>query len=138
MPVLFQHRIYRRDLQNNPNVIYVFGDNLMKAGYGGQAAQMRGEPNAFGIPTKRRPDNADDAFFSDQADDVERIESIFLEHILTLQEMLVKGKVVVIPSDGLGTGLSDMPNRAPRLYAFLNTCITILAKTYGGQDATEN
>jgi redox-sensitive bicupin YhaK (pirin superfamily) len=29
--------------------LFVFGDNLRRTGFGGQAAEMRGEPNAVGI-----------------------------------------------------------------------------------------
>lgn len=53
MIILRQTRIYRADLAMNPKVLYVFGDNLERKGFGGQAYEMRGEPNAFGIATKR-------------------------------------------------------------------------------------
>lgn len=43
----------------------LFGDNLERRGFGGQAASMRGEPNAIGIPTKKSPTYKDEAFFSD-------------------------------------------------------------------------
>ena len=65
MPILFRHMIYRKQLKDNPNILYVFGDNMVRQGYGGQAREMRGEPNAVGIPTKWRPDNTDGAFFYD-------------------------------------------------------------------------
>ncbi len=49
--------ITRTIVQENPDILYVFGDNMTGTGYGGQAAQMRGEVNAVGVPTKWRPDN---------------------------------------------------------------------------------
>lgn len=41
--------IKRQDLKSNPNTQYLFGDNLKRSGFGGQAKEMRGEPNAIGI-----------------------------------------------------------------------------------------
>ena len=37
----------------NPRAIYVFGDNLLRKGLGGQAKEMRGEPNTLGIVSKK-------------------------------------------------------------------------------------
>ena len=34
--------IRREDVQANPNKIFVFGDNIMREGLGGQAKEMRG------------------------------------------------------------------------------------------------
>ena len=47
--------ITREYVRANPDKIFLFGDNLEQRGLGGQAAAMRGEPNAVGIPTKKRP-----------------------------------------------------------------------------------
>ncbi|MEC7290450.1 MAG: hypothetical protein VXW22_10215, partial [Pseudomonadota bacterium] len=55
MIILRQHRIYRQDLRANPGTIYVFGDNTERVGLGGQAKEMRGEPNARGIATLWSP-----------------------------------------------------------------------------------
>ena len=65
MPLIRQKWITRDDLKSNRNQIYVFGDNMIREGYGGQAAAMRGEPNSFGIPTKWLPTNDTKAFFTD-------------------------------------------------------------------------
>ena len=53
MPVIFMSSITREFVRNHPDFIFVFGDNLAKKGLGGQAREMRGEPNAVGIATKR-------------------------------------------------------------------------------------
>ena len=55
--IIYQKFIYRSDLKANPSVLYLFGDNLQRVGLGGQAKEMRGEPNAVGIATKKAPDN---------------------------------------------------------------------------------
>jgi len=62
MIIIKQHKIYRKDLKNNPDVLYLFGDNLVQKGFGGQAKEMRGEPNAEGIPTKKLPSMEAKAF----------------------------------------------------------------------------
>ena len=48
--IIFQDFITRKDVRENRFKIYVFGDNLQKIGYGGQAKAMRGEYNTIGIP----------------------------------------------------------------------------------------
>ena len=117
MPVLLQHRIYRSDLQNNPDVLYLFGDNLQRKGYGGQAGEMRGEPNAVGVATKRRPDMMTSTFFTDS--DVQEFHHIVLKDLKRAVAHLNNGGTVVIPSDGLGTGLSELPQRAQSCNAIL-------------------
>ena len=57
MPIKYQKWIERSDLQNNPEDVYIFGDNYARQGLCGQAKAMRGEPNALGIATKRTPDH---------------------------------------------------------------------------------
>ena len=47
--------ITREELQRHPELIFVFGDNMLRKGFGGQAKEMRGEPNAVGVPVKWRP-----------------------------------------------------------------------------------
>lgn len=123
MIIIKQKWIKREDLQANPNVIYLFGDNLLRAGLGGQAAEMRGEPNAVGICTKLSPSK----FMSDL--EFEKNKEIIDLDFKTLRQKIsqlhsfwdfVKGRtVVVIPYDGLGTGLAELPTRAPKTYKYL-------------------
>jgi len=49
-------------LRQNPNHIFVFGDNLKRKGYGG-AAKLRDEPNTYGFITKKAPNNNDGSFY---------------------------------------------------------------------------
>ena len=121
---MFQHRIYRQDLKYNRNIYYVFGDNVARAGYGGQAKEMRGEPNAVGVVTKWKPTNDDDAFFSDDNYQYEKL--LISEDLERIHDLLVAGKIVVFPSDGLGTGLSELPIRAPKLDAFIRAHVRSL------------
>ena len=72
-----QKFITRADLQANPKRLYLFGDNVMRAGLGGQAKEMRGEPNAVGVATKKAPHRGHLAYFTDAeyAENCEQIRS---------------------------------------------------------------
>lgn len=125
MPIIRQKFIYREDLQNNPGVIYVFGDNEMQFGYGGQAKEMRGEPNAFGIPTKESPSTywSDDQYF-------EKIDLLY-KSFEELKTLLNINRIVVYPSDGIGTGYAKMSEKCPDIFKYLNEQVDGLFKIYG-------
>jgi hypothetical protein len=111
--IVKQKRITREDLQANPHVGYLFGDNLQREGLGGQAKEMRGEPNAIGVPTKRAPHMGDTAFLTDRE---------YFDNISDIDKALEKCnnyEVIVIPLDGIGTGLAQLQTRAPRTYKYL-------------------
>lgn len=110
MPLKYQDYITRADLRANPDHIYVFGDNLARIGYGGQAREMRGEFNAIGIPTKRSPSE----YLSDA--DYEEVVWDWHETFGILTGYLFQSTTVVWPRAGIGTGLADLKNRAPRLW----------------------
>lgn len=128
MPLIFQKRIYREDLQANPKITYVFGDNEKHVGMGGQAGEMRGEPNALGIPTKKAPGTANDDYWSD--DNFDHNRKVIDTHMSTLDAILCAGKTVVFPLDGIGTGLSDLPNKAPKTYAYLENYVNLLKRFF--------
>lgn len=126
MPVIIQEEWYKREvLRANPEKYYVFGDNYAQQGYGGQAKECRDEPNAIGIPTKKIPTMDEDAFLSDAEyeDWFERVKPIFQLILKHIQE----DKTVIFPIDGLGTGYSELPERAPKiaekLDEFLRICL---------------
>jgi hypothetical protein len=125
MPVIKQYRIYRTDLQNNPHVLYLFGDNNIRRGLGGQAGEMRGEVNAVGVRTKWAPEMAASAFFDD--DEFATISLMIDSDLQPAIDHAIGGGVVVIPADGLGTGLSQLPERAPRVAAYLDNRLKFLA-----------
>ena len=54
--------ITKEFLRENPDVIFVFGDNLIRKGKGGAAA-LRDEPNTYGFITKKYPNNKDESFY---------------------------------------------------------------------------
>lgn len=117
--------ITRKYVRANPDKIFLFGDNLLRTGYGGQAKAMRGEPNAIGVPTKKKPTNEPDAFFTD-AELVRNKAAIdsALEQLADYKD----GTVMVIPSAGLGTGLADLLNRAPKTFEYLELRLAALGE----------
>ena len=118
--------ISREMVRENPKKIFVFGDNDECEGYGGQAGQMRGEKNTIGIPTKKKPTMDSDAFYSDlEFDDNKQKINFAVKQIL---EKIKEGYGVVFPSDGLGTGLAELQQRAPRTHQFLVASINAIEK----------
>ena len=112
MPVIYQKRICRDDLRRNPNAVYLFGDNEARTGLGGQAREMRGEPNAFGIATKKSPRE----FWSDEDywSNIQVIDNDYMK--IYLHKSM---RILVVPSDGIGTGLSELKIRAPVTFDYL-------------------
>jgi len=118
MLMIKQHRIYRVDLKNNPNVLYLFGDNLARTGFGGQAAEMRGEPNAHGFATKVSPGhNVEDLVFDGNI----LHKAVIDAELFSLKKRLDEcaWDAVVWPLDGIGTGLAAMQDNAPILLKYL-------------------
>jgi hypothetical protein len=112
-----QKIITRDDLRNHPETLYVFGDNVRGTGYGGQAAVMRGEPNAIGIVTKWLPSTREEAYFCDE--DLEHVEAFIAHSLHVLEDHLRRGGDVVWPEDGIGTGRAQLPTRAPQIFAYI-------------------
>lgn len=112
MPVILQKFITRQDLRDNPDKIYVFGDNEMRQGLGGQAGQMRGEPNAHGIATLKMPEFWTDAEYYRQCQILDR-------DFAPLFRAKSEGRTIVLPADGIGTGIADLERRAPQTFQYL-------------------
>jgi hypothetical protein len=114
-------------LRQAPGTLFVFGDNLQRTGFGGQAAEMRGEPNAVGIPTKIRPQNTEGSFFSDA--DYGKVIPIIDAAFSTLEQHLERGGDVVFPADGIGTGRARLASMAPRINAHVLSRVARLQGT---------
>ena len=114
--IIYQKFIYREDLRNNPNIFYLFGDNDIRMGRGGQAKEMRGEPNAIGIRVKKAP-LIGDVYYSDSEfkENTRKIN----EDLNEVRKQLDYGKIIVIPSDGIGTGLALLKYKAPKTLLYL-------------------
>lgn len=108
--------ITREYVREHPDKIFLFGDNLLRVGYGGQARAMRGEPNAIGIPTKKKPSYTEDSFFSDIEFEQNKaaIDQAFSELLRRK-----KASVIVFSTFGLGTGRAELRDRAPKTFEYL-------------------
>ena len=100
-------------VRSNAKCIFVFGDNLVREGLGGQAI-IRREPNTFGVPTKRRPNRLDHAYFMDKPEELRAVQA-------SLRELWKIGQVkpLVFPFNGIGTGLAMTEERSPEIYAYI-------------------
>ena len=132
MPLIYQHRIYRVDLRNNPDVLYLFGDNEARRGRGGQASECRDEPNAVGVATKRLPSRTQNAYWADA--DFDRCAAIVDQDLGRAFSHVRRGGIVVCPSDGLGTDRAELPDRAPRIFDHIRARIKELKTAARNQD----
>jgi hypothetical protein len=126
MPVIYQDKITRADIQAHPERLYVFGDNFEERGLGGQAKDCRGEPNTIGIPTKRAPHMGPDAFLTDA--DYGKWWGRAKPKLDRIAAAIGAGREVVIPSAGIGTGLAQLEKRAPTIWLALLAALNQLAK----------
>src|SRR5215211_4573290 len=134
-------RITRETVRAEKDKIFLFGDNLTGFGYGGQAKEMRGEENAVGIPTKKAPSNNPNSFFTDKEFAVNKkaIDEAFGK--------IPSDKTIVIPKAGLGTGLAQLEEKAPRTFAYLSEKLAEIGfsnpnkesvKTFSSKSSGEN
>ena len=124
--VIRLQRITRTLVQADRETLFVFGDNMEGRGLGGQAAAMRGEPNTLGVPTKWSPERRATAYFTDDDRLNRDVWHAINEAFVKMRDVLSMGRNVVIPADGLGTGLAELPTRAPKLHAMIEAAIASL------------
>jgi len=121
--IIEQKQFTPQKVKNNPNKIFVFGDNIAGTGKGGQAV-IRGNPNIIGIPTKHSPRK----FFTD--DDYEVAVEAIDKALAEIDDARGLGKVIVLPKDGIGTGragpkdpktgkYTGLEKQAPKINAYL-------------------
>ena len=63
MKTIKEFKITEDFLNQNSNIIFVFGDNTLRKGKGG-AAILRDHYQTYGFITKRRPNNQDSSFYT--------------------------------------------------------------------------
>lgn len=108
------------DIKSSPKKIFVFGDNNLRYGKGGQAI-IRDLSNTIGLRTKKAPNNQLSSFYSDL--DLEENKKNIIEDILTIKDLQLKGNVVVFSNGGYGTGLSKLKEHAPKTFEYLCDCL---------------
>lgn len=92
--------ITREFLRDNPNIIFVFGDNEGRVGYGGAAA-LRDEPNTYGFVTKKDLSEAEPNFTPDE------YISVFVEEALKLKQKAAENQDKIFYISRLGAGLAN-------------------------------
>jgi hypothetical protein len=93
--------ITEKFLRDNPNMVFVFGDNLLHVGKGG-AAILRDEPNAYGFITKKYPNNNDASFYRP-----EEYEEVFEEELSILMISIINNPNKIYLITKLGAGLAN-------------------------------
>ena len=88
-------------LDQNPNVIFVFGDNTIRQGMGG-AAKLRFHPQSYGFITKILPDNKDSSFYM-----IENYRDVFHEERHKLSNFIAKNPNKEFYISKLGSGLAN-------------------------------
>lgn len=110
------------DVKNNPTKYFVYGDNVMNIGKGGQAI-IRDLKNSIGIRTKKAPSNKPISFFRD--DEFVSNCNIILEDILKIKSLHSLGHTIVFSQNGYGTGLASLEDKAPKTFDFLCECLKL-------------
>jgi hypothetical protein len=109
----------RTEVSKQTNKIFLFGDNTEDrtiTNYIPSSTQavIRGLPNAIGIDTKRNRRTSSDSYLSNNDFDW------FRKHVDTqIQKAKNSGKIIVLPSYGIGTGKAMLKEKAPKLFKYL-------------------
>ena len=124
--------ITREFIQKNRNFLFLYGDNLDRVGFGGQALEMRGEWNSIGIATKRSIHHSfpNDYFFDTDYDTIPILcrEFDYVKQFLQRNKRDLGINRIIVPEDGLGTGLSKLPEYAPKALEFIELRIKLLER----------
>jgi hypothetical protein len=109
-------------LDQNPNAVFIFGDNRRRIGYGG-AASLRDHPQTYGFITKKNPDNLDESFFHPESYHID-----FIVQSIELQLIIEKNPDKIYYISQLGGGLAN------RYKIWENVCKPRLEKYFSGYD----
>jgi hypothetical protein len=123
---IYPYLFTRARARARPDAIFLFGDNEAKTGTGGQA-RIRGLPNAMGVRTKRRPTTAANAYWSDE--DYHRNIKMMREDLLAAIKRVPMDGTLIISTHGIGTGLAQLSERAPKTYLWLEDVLDMLSST---------
>jgi len=91
-------------LKNNPDHIFVFGDNLLRYGTGG-AAKLRYMPNTYGFITKKAPTYKDEDFYSPHD-----YASVFNDEMIKLWAEITSNRDKVYLISKIGAGIANKHN----------------------------
>lgn len=117
-------------ITDRPDWLFAFGDNLQKTGRGGQAAVCRDLRNCVGIPTKAAPSREEEAYFTDE--DFDTVQPEIDGAFDVLDTHLRFGGTVAWPESGIGTGLAELPTRAPKIHKYIQEKLSKLNEIVEG------
>lgn len=118
--------ITRKFIQSHRNILFIFGDNDARKGFGGMAFQFRGELNSIGIRTKKYPGmNKEDFYIDDELDENKRKID---EDIQAIIERLLDFTSIYVPV-GIGEGYAKLQESAPETYKYLKEQLCLLSST---------
>lgn len=132
--IIYMDHITRSFVREHRNAIFVFGDNLQQTGFAGQAREMSGEPNTVGVPTKKSPRRSPGAYFCDMDLRYSGVWLTIQAAFNTIALYLDANIDVVFPKAGLGTGLAQLPTRAPTIHAEIVRLTKMLEAKYGRKE----
>lgn len=93
--------IDRAYLFDNPDHIFVFGDNTVRKGKGGAAA-LRDMPNTHGFITKKFPSNKSESFYT-----VEEYKDVFDVELINLERAIKADPSKTFIMSKVGAGLAN-------------------------------
>jgi hypothetical protein len=132
--MIYIQRKWFSDHQINkyPNAFFIFGDNLMAKGIGGQAKVCRDKKNTIGIPTKLTPGTDKAAYITSEIyqnnPHIKGAVEYAFNHVLKAVEA---GLDIIWPLDGVGTGLALLRENCPELLNDINREFENLKLLYG-------
>lgn len=138
MPVIFQKFYRRADARfnrdgttrtlaqaiSNGDVLYVYGDNVKRVGLGGQARELRGEPNAVGVATKYTPSE----HFGELPEEIIAQCRIIDNDMKPLFQHVKQGGVVIWPMEGIGTERAALDKFAPSTFDHIQKKLAALLR----------
>ena len=125
--------VTKEAMRQRPDDLFVFEDNMARRGSRGQAREMRGEPNALGIPASWDPKGGQGASFSDADWDKPNVRRAVTSAIDQIERAVADGQTVVVPSDGVGAGQGKLAQNAPAIARFIDERLKAIE---AGQAAT--
>jgi hypothetical protein len=116
-------------VMEHPEISFIYGDNLKRAGEDHWRCTWNKYPNCFPITTKRAPCNKQQDFFWDM--ELRTYEGIIIDEFTKIASAYPEPRYhVLIPGTGEWEDGSMMKNNAPRLYAVLMELYETLKSRY--------
>ena len=125
--------VTKEAMRQRPDDLFVFEDNMARRGSRGQAREIRGEPNALGIPASWDPKGGQGASFSDADWDKPNVRRAVTSALDQIERAVADGQTVVVASDGVGAGQGKLAQNAPAIARFIDERLKAIE---AGQAAT--